>query len=281
MVTMLLSVEELRKDFRLRSGLLGRSTRLHAVRDVSFAISASGSLAIVGETGSGKTTVARIIVGLESPTSGVVRVDGTVLSSAPGPRERRERARLMQMVFQNPVLSLNPHQVIGEAIREVVSFHRLRAPEKCDERVLELLAAVGLDAKLAQSRPQNLSGGQCQRAAIARALAAEPELLVLDEPVSALDVSTQAQILNLLADLKETLGISLLTISHDLALVRQLADDVVVMCQGEMVELGTVDEVLTRSRHDYTRRLVEAVPEIMSHSSALDAPGFGRDGGSS
>ena len=223
MVEMLLKVEGLCKDFRLRSGLLGRSTRLQAVKDVSFTIPTSGSLALVGETGSGKTTVARIIVGLESPTSGTVRVDGATLSPSPGPHERRQRARIMQMVFQNPVLSLDPHQEIGEAIHEVVAFHKLRAPEQCDERVRELLEAVGLDVKLAASRPQNLSGGQCQRATIARALAAEPELLVLDEPVSALDVSTQAQVLNLLADLKEALGISLLTISHDLALVRQLA----------------------------------------------------------
>jgi len=270
---MLLTVEGLSKDFRLRSGLLGRSTSLHAVKAVSFTIPASGSLAIVGETGSGKTTVARIIVGLESATAGVVSVDGTALSPTPGPNERRQRARMMQMVFQNPVLSLDPHQEIGKAIHEVVAFHKLRVPDKCEERVHELMAAVGLDLKLAASRPHNLSGGQCQRAAIARALAAEPELLVLDEPVSALDVSTQAQILNLLADLKEALGISLLTISHDLALVRQLADDVVVMCQGEMVESGTVDDVLTNPQHDYTRRLVEAVPEIMSHSLPDAGPG--------
>jgi peptide/nickel transport system ATP-binding protein len=265
-ITVLLRVEGLHKSFRLRSGLFGRSSRLLAVNDVSFTIPASGSLAIVGETGSGKTTVARIIVGLESPTSGVVEADGVVLSPAPGPDERRRRARMMQMVFQNPTLSLDPHQAIGKAIREVVAFHRLRPPEQYDERTHDLLAAVGLDDRLGASRPQNLSGGQCQRAAIARALAAEPELLVLDEPVSALDVSTQAQILNLLADLKAALGISLLTISHDLALVRQVSDDVVVMCQGEMVESGTVDDVLTNPQHDYTRRLVEAVPENMGHA---------------
>ncbi|MGD0054100.1 MAG: ATP-binding cassette domain-containing protein [Acidimicrobiales bacterium] len=269
---MLLEVEGLCKDFRLRSGLLGRSSRLTAVQDVSFTIPPSGSLAIVGETGSGKTTVARIVVGLESATKGVVEVDGVMLSSTPGPDERRRRARMMQMVFQNPVLSLDPRQEIGRAIREVVAFHQLRPSSQCDERVRELLAAVGLDVKLATSRPQRLSGGQCQRAAIARALAAEPELLVLDEPVSALDVSTQAQILNLLADLKETLGISLLTISHDLALVRQLSDDVVVMCKGEMVESGSVDDVLSTPRHDYTRLLVEAVPEIMSLSLPVTNP---------
>ena len=269
---MLLKAESLYKDFRLRSGLLGRSTRLEAVKDVSFVVPASGSLAIVGETGSGKTTVARIVVGLEAATRGVVEADGSILSAKPGPDERRRRARMMQMVFQNPVMSLDPHQSIGAAIREVVSFHSLRPAPERDERVRELLSAVGMDLRLTQSRPQNLSGGQCQRAAIARALAAEPELLVLDEPVSALDVSTQAQILNLLADLKARLGISLLTISHDLALVRQLADNVIVMCKGEMVEAGGVDDVLSRPQHAYTRRLVDAVPEIMGRLTAGPAP---------
>jgi peptide/nickel transport system ATP-binding protein len=173
----------------------------------------------------------------------------------------------MQMVFQNPMLSLDPHQSIGVAIQEVVEFHGLRSSKDSQGRVSELLASVGLDARLATSRPQQLSGGQCQRAAIARALAAEPELLVLDEPVSALDVSTQAQILNLLADLKVQLGLSLLTISHDLALVRQLADDVVVMCRGEIVESGAVDDVLSRPQHEYTRRLVAAVPESMGETA--------------
>jgi len=179
-----------------------------------------------------------MIVGLETPTHGEVLVDGTPLVVAPGPSERRRRARLMQMVFQNPFLSLDPHQPIGEGVEEVVSFHRLRPPAERAGRVEELLAAVGLDGRLAAKRPRQLSGGQCQRAAIARALAAEPQLLVLDEPVSALDVSTQAQILNLLADLRAKLGISVLMISHDLALVRQVADDVVVMYKGEVVESG-------------------------------------------
>ncbi len=165
---MLLKVESLYKDFRLRSGLLGRSSRLQAVKDVSFVVPASGSLAIVGETGSGKTTVARIVVGLEEASSGMVEADGTVLSPKPGPDERRRRARMMQMVFQNPVMSLDPHQSIGAAIYEVVSFHGLRPQAECDARVRELLDAVGLDLRLTKSRPQNLSGGQCQRAAIAR-----------------------------------------------------------------------------------------------------------------
>jgi ABC-type glutathione transport system ATPase component len=260
---MRLEVTGLSKEFRLRSGLFQRSTHLVAVSDVSFVVPDSGSTAIVGETGSGKTTTARIVVGLETATRGAVAVDGVELAPRPQPAERRRRARVMQMVFQNPMLSLDPHQPIGSAIREVVAFHDLRPSGETQERVFELLAAVGLDCRLATSRPHQLSGGQCQRAAIARALAAEPELLVLDEPVSALDVSTQAQILNLLADLKAQLGLSLLTISHDLALVRQLADYVVVMCRGEVVESGAVDDVLSRPQHEYTRRLVAAVPESM------------------
>jgi peptide/nickel transport system ATP-binding protein len=263
-----LRVEHLRKEFRLRSGLIGRSTVLSAVNDVSFTLGESGSLAIVGETGSGKTTVARMIVGLETPTSGSVVLDGELQSDRPTKAQRRRRARLVQMVFQSPMMSLDPRQAIGRAIGEVIEYHAIRSGESVTSRVRELLDAVGLDYRLASSRPQNLSGGQCQRAAIARALAAEPQLLVLDEPVSALDVSTQAQILNLLADLKRDLGISLLTISHDLALVRQLADEVVVMNKGELIESGTVDEVLTHPGHDYTRRLVAAVPENMKRERA-------------
>lgn len=260
---MRLEVTGLSKEFRLRSGLFERSSRLIAVDDVSFVVPDSGSMAIVGETGSGKTTTARMVMGLETATSGTVAVDGTMLAPRPRPAERRRRARMMQMVFQNPMLSLDPHQAVGSAIREVVEFHGLRPSGRARDRVLELLASVGLDGRLATSRPHQLSGGQCQRAAIARALAAEPDLLVLDEPVSALDVSTQAQILNLLADLKAQLGLSLLTISHDLALVRQLADDVIVMSRGEVVEAGPVDDVLSRPQHAYTRRLVSAVPESM------------------
>jgi peptide/nickel transport system ATP-binding protein len=264
---MRLEVTQLYKEFRLRSGLFQRSSRLMAVSDVSFVVPDSGSMAIVGETGSGKTTTARIVMGLETASRGTVAVDEVILAPRPRPAERRRRARVMQMVFQNPMLSLDPHQTIGAAIQEVVEFHHLRPPKDCSDRAFELMAAVGLDSRLATSRPRQLSGGQCQRAAIARALAAEPELLVLDEPVSALDVSTQAQILNLLADLKAELGLSLLTISHDLALVRQLADDVVVMCRGEVVESGAVDDVLTHPQHEYTRRLVEAVPESMADAT--------------
>jgi ABC-type glutathione transport system ATPase component len=262
---MLLEAEHLSKTFRLRSGLLGRSTKLLAVSDASLTVPASGSVAIVGETGSGKTTVARMIVGLEIPTSGEVRVDGVPLSPRPNLAERRRRARLMQMVFQNPFLSLDSRQAIGAAIGEVVRAHGLGGSKAdVEDRVGELLDSVGLDRRLRKSRPRQLSGGQCQRAAIARALAAEPELLVLDEPVSALDVSTQAQVLNLLADLREKLGIGVLMISHDLALVRQISDYVVVMHRGDIVETGPVEEVLTSPREPYTRQLLAAVPERLA-----------------
>ncbi len=265
---MLLEAEHLSKVFPLRSGLLGRATKLQAVRDVSLRVGPSESVAIVGETGSGKTTVARMVMGLETPSAGEVRADGVVLSARPGRAERRRRARLMQMVFQNPFLSLDSRQPIGAAIAEVIHAHGLRTGPGVGARVEELLEAVGLDARLLASRPRQLSGGQCQRAAIARALAAEPEMLVLDEPVSALDVSTQAQILNLLADLREGFGISVLMISHDLALVRQVADEVLVLHQGAVVETGPVEEVLVTPKDPYTIRLLAAVPEHMVQAGA-------------
>jgi peptide/nickel transport system ATP-binding protein len=261
---MLLEAEHLSKTFRLRSGLLGRATDLVAVRDASLTVPSSGSVAIVGETGSGKTTVARMIVGLEVPTSGQIRVDGVPLSPRPNLAERRRRARLMQMVFQNPFLSLDSRQTIGAAIGEVVRAHALGSTARVEDRVGQLLDSVGLDRRLRKSRPRQLSGGQCQRAAIARALAAEPQLLVLDEPVSALDVSTQAQVLNLLADLREELGIGVLMISHDLALVRQISDYVIVMYGGDIVETGPVEQVLVSPREPYTQRLLAAVPERLA-----------------
>lgn len=259
-----LEVKHLSKTFQLRSGWLGRATPLAAVSDVSLEVQGNTAAAIVGETGSGKTTVARMIVGLETPTSGEVCVDGQPLSARPGLKERRRRARLMQMVFQNPFLSLDARQPVAAAIAEVIRQHGSVERSHLDARVAELLAAVGLAQRLGASRPRQLSGGQCQRAAIARALAAEPQLLVLDEPVSALDVSTQAQILNLLADLREQLGLGILMISHDLALVRHIADVVVVMHRGAVVESGTVHDVLEAPSETYTQQLLAAIPERLA-----------------
>jgi ABC-type glutathione transport system ATPase component len=263
-----LEVEHLSKTFRLRSGFLGRATPLAAVSDVSLEVPPRGSVAIVGETGSGKTTVARMVVGLEIPTSGEILADGRALPVKPNLSERRERARLMQMVFQNPFLSLDARQPVGVGIAEVIRHHGRVEKSKIDARVSELLDAVGLAERLGRNRPRQLSGGQCQRAAIARALAAEPEMLVLDEPVSALDVSTQAQILNLLADLREQFGVGVLMISHDLAMVRHISDDVVVMHRGKVVEAGTVEEVLDAPSEPYTQQLLAASPERLSLSGA-------------
>ena len=176
----------------------------------------------------------------------------------------------MQMVFQNPFLSLDSRQTIGAAIGEVVRAHGLGSKAQVEDRVGELLDSVGLDRRLRRSRPRQLSGGQCQRAAIARALAAEPQLLVLDEPVSALDVSTQAQVLNLLADLRDELGIGVLMISHDLALVRQVADYVVVMHRGDIVETGPVEQVLVSPREPYTQQLLAAAPDRMAAEATIE-----------
>ncbi len=259
-----LEVKHLSKTFQLRSGLLGRATPLAAVSDVNLEVRPRASVAVVGETGSGKTTVARMIVGLETPTSGEILVNGRALPVRPNLKQRRERARLMQMVFQNPFLSLDARQPVGAGIAEVIRHHGRVERSKVDARVSELLDAVGLAERLGKSRPRQLSGGQCQRASIARALAAEPEMLVLDEPVSALDVSTQAQILNLLADLRDQFGIGVLMISHDLALVRHISDEVVVMHRGKVVEAGTVQDVLDSPREPYTQQLLAAIPERLS-----------------
>ena len=257
----LLEVRGLSKQFRLRSEFGRTGEILHAVRDLDFVLHRHGSLAIVGESGSGKTTTARIIVGLEVASAGTVTFEGRNLNTRPRRRDRRARARQLQMVFQNPYASLNPRDTAEQTLKEVLSFHGVVARAERSVRVGELLEQVGIDQTEARRRPRELSGGQCQRIAIARALAVEPQLMVLDEAVSALDVSTQAQILNLLADLRARLGLSMLMISHDLAVVRQVCDDIVVMYQGRAVERGRVDSVLDSPQDPYTQRLVASVPD--------------------
>jgi oligopeptide transport system ATP-binding protein len=260
-MTPLLEVDRLVKDFKGRSGFGRSAETVRAVDEVSFAVPEHGSVAVVGESGSGKTTTARIVVGLESATAGRVSFRGQALDPNPGPAARRARAREIQMVFQNPFGSLDPRQTANDAIAEVLEFHRLADGSARRDRVAELLDQVGLDRDDAGRRPRELSGGQCQRVAIARALALEPELLILDEAVSALDVSTQAQILNLLVSLREQLSLTMLMISHDLAVVRQIADEVVVMYRGKAVERGAVDKVLSDPEHEYTKRLLASVPQ--------------------
>lgn len=256
----LLEVRGLSKTFRVRSGT-ERAATIVAVEDLDFSVEDGGALAIVGESGSGKTTTARMVVGLEPPTAGSIRLDGELMGSSSTRRERRKRARQIQIVFQNPYLSLDPRQSAIEAVEEILQFHFGLGSSSARNRALEVLTWVGLGPKEARARPRQLSGGQCQRVAIARALAAEPRLVVLDEAVSALDVSVQAQILNLLGDLRARTGIAYLFISHDLGVVRQVADDIVVMYRGRAVERGRVEEVLDLPAHPYTQKLVSSIPE--------------------
>jgi peptide/nickel transport system ATP-binding protein len=235
-----------------------RSGEVHAVRGVSLTLREGASLGVVGESGSGKTTLARCLVGLEDATAGRIDIAGIDASD----RSRLSRSdatrlrRAIQYVFQDPYDSLNPALTIGTSLAEALRV----APAEARMPVGELLELVGLPADYARRKPVALSGGERQRVAIARSVAVRPRILVCDEPVSALDVSVQAQILRLLAQLRQDLGMALLFITHDLAIVRQVADDVVVMHRGEVVERGPVDRVLDSPEHPYTQRLVEAVP---------------------
>lgn len=232
---------------------------VRAVDDVSFSLPAGGSLGIVGESGSGKTTTARIIVGLERADAGRVLLQGRDRTEhARGRAGRLARARQIQMVFQDPYLSLDPRTSVEAALREALRLHFPGADH--GRRIAELLDQVGLGTRAASALPRQLSGGQRQRVAIARALALEPAVMVLDEAVAALDVSVQAQVLNLLADIREQTGIGYLFITHDLGVVRCVTDDVIVMRHGRIVESGPTAQVLAAPEHPYTRLLLDSVP---------------------
>ncbi|NUR90083.1 MAG: ABC transporter ATP-binding protein [Nonomuraea sp.] len=247
----LLEVEGLRKAF-------GTAV---AVDGVSFGLAEGGSLAVVGESGSGKTTTARMLAGLERPDAGSIRVDGRDrLAVTRGRAARLARAREIQLVFQDPYLSLDPRITVAAAVEEPLRLHFALTKEQRARRRDELLERVGLGPREAGALPRKLSGGQRQRVAIARALATEPKLLILDEATSALDVSIQAQILELLAAIRRDLRVAYLFVSHDLALVKHLADDVVVLYRGQVVESGPTPRVLSAPEHPYTRLLLHSVP---------------------
>jgi ABC-type glutathione transport system ATPase component len=251
MTAPVLEVHGLRKEFG----------DLVAVDDVSFAVPPARSLAIVGESGSGKTTIARMIVGLERPTAGRITACGTDRSKpSRAARDRRRRGREVQIVFQDPYTSLDPRQRAQQAIAEILRLHLDLPAERRRQRVAELVGLVGLDDRQASALPGSLSGGQRQRVAIARALAAEPRLLILDESVAALDVSIQAQVLNLLADIRDQTGVSYILISHDLAVVRQLTEETIVLRRGRVVERGSTARVLDDPQDEYTRLLRASVP---------------------
>ncbi|MDT0276729.1 ABC transporter ATP-binding protein [Blastococcus goldschmidtiae] len=242
-------------------GLTKTYGEVRAVDEVSFAVPRGGALGLVGESGSGKTTTARMVVGLERPDSGSVRVGGTACDRPPrGRRGRLARARAVQIVFQDPYLSLDPRVRVTDSLEEVLRLHGTGGARARRDRVGELLDQVGLGTRERQALPRELSGGQRQRVAIARALAPDPDVLVLDEAVSALDVSIQAQILNLLSDIRAAREIAYLFVSHDLAVVRHVCEDVVVLHRGAVVERGAATEVLARPTHPYTRLLLSSVP---------------------
>ena len=255
-------VEGLTKHFPAAPTLrgLGRTRpAVRAVEEVSFDIASAGTLALVGESGCGKTTVGRSVLRLVEPDAGRVTVDGLDVLAL-GRTELRRARRRMQIVFQDPYGSLNPRMTVRQTLAEPLAIHRLAGAAERPRRVTALLEEVGLDARFASHYPHELSGGQRQRVGIARALSVEPQFLVLDEPVSALDVSVQAQVLNLLADLQQHRRLTYLFIAHDLAVVKQVADQVAVMYLGRLVEVAPAATLYRTPRHPYTAALLSAVP---------------------
>jgi oligopeptide transport system ATP-binding protein len=241
---------------------LGRATpTVRAVDGVSLMVGAGETVGLVGESGSGKTTVGRAILGLIKPASGRIFYDGQDVASLKSAELARFR-RQVQIVFQDPYSSLNPRLPVGKAIAEVLRFHRILPEAEIAGEVRRLLDRVGLLPDMAERLPRGLSGGQRQRVGLARALAVRPRFLVLDEPVAALDVSIQAQILNLLKDLRDELGLTMLFIAHELGVVRHMSDRIAVMYLGKIVETGTAPEIFTTPRHPYTQGLLKAVPRL-------------------
>jgi peptide/nickel transport system ATP-binding protein/oligopeptide transport system ATP-binding protein len=280
----LLEVENLVKHFVADRSLLGRpKAHVKAVDGVSFALEAGKTLALVGESGCGKSTVSRLVLRLIEPDSGHIRFDGTDLLALDNNALRAFR-RQAQIIFQDPYASLNPRMTIGQILNEPLTLHDLVPRPKRRERVAELLSLVGLEPRLARRYPHEFSGGQRQRIAIARALAVEPKLVICDEPVSALDVSIRAQILNLLRELQDRLGLAYIFVSHDLAVVKHIADKVAVMNLGRIVEIAHTERLFTDPRHPYSRALLSAIPLPQPHAkrgtmllmgempSALDPP---------
>jgi peptide/nickel transport system ATP-binding protein len=264
----LVEVQGLAKTFDVSAPWLNRVVEgkprqfVHAVDDVGFAITRGRTLALVGESGCGKSTVARLLVGLYAPTRGRVVFDGQDTAALSGAPLRALRRR-MQMIFQDPYASLNPRWKVQDIVAEPLREHALLAGADAQHaRVAELLQSVGLAAADAQKFPHQFSGGQRQRISIARALATQPEFLVCDEPTSALDVSVQAQVLNIMKDLQRARGLTYLFISHNLAVVRHVSDEVGVMYLGRLVELSPKAELFARPRHPYTRMLLDAIPDV-------------------
>jgi len=275
----LLEVRDLRTRYQVGSSILGLPRYREVIHGVSFDIARGETLGLVGESGSGKSTIGRAILRLVPVAGGSIRFDGDDISAWGRGTPLRYR-RSVQVVFQNPLSSLNSRMLVRDTLAEAVSFHRRLRGQPLHDRVDALLDDVNLPRALAQRYPHELSGGQQQRVAIARSLVADPQLLICDEAVSALDVSTQEQVLILLRRLREERGLSYLFISHDLGIVRSLCDRVAVLRHGDLVELGETEALYAAPQHEYTRELLEAVPELRTTpSTALAQPRKGRTRG--
>ncbi|WP_449282901.1 ABC transporter ATP-binding protein [Leucobacter sp.] len=253
----LVRVEDVAKEYPIKGGIMRRTVgNVHAVSGVTLEVRRGETLGLVGESGSGKSTLGRMLVRLEAPTAGSIRIGDSDPDRPPTPAERRRA----QLVFQNPQTSLNPRVSIGGSIAEPLRVHRSLPAREIPDRVAELLELVRLQPSFADRLPFELSGGQRQRVGIARALACDPEFLVLDESIASLDVSVQAQIINLLTDLQRDLGLSYVFITHDLSVARHISDRIAVMYLGQIVELGRAEDVIQRPQHPYTRALRSAIP---------------------
>jgi dipeptide transport system ATP-binding protein len=256
-----IEARNLTRHYTVRRGLFAAPGVVSALNGVSFSLAAGKTLAVVGESGCGKSTLARLLTMIETPTAGALAIDGvdvTTLSAA----QRRELRRAVQIVFQNPYGSLNPRQTVAAALEEPLLVHGMSDAGQRRDAAREMLRKVGLREEYAERYPHMFSGGQRQRIAIARALMLRPRVLVLDEPVSALDVSIRAQVLNLLADLQSEFGVAYVFISHDLSVVRHVADEVMVMYLGRVVEHGPATDVFAKPRHPYTQALLSATPTV-------------------
>jgi oligopeptide/dipeptide ABC transporter ATP-binding protein len=257
------------RNFPMRQGLLGQPRDIWAVRDVNLSVSKGETVGVVGESGCGKSTLGRMMMGLDRPTTGTIEFDGRDLSGMPA-AERRRLARRMQMVFQDPFGSLDPRRSVGAQLADGLRIHDIVPSEEIDAEVVRLIEQVGLSRDAIRRRPHEFSGGQRQRIAVARALTTRPDFIVADEPVSALDVSIQAQVVNLLMDLRSDLDLAMLFISHDLHVVRHLCDRIVVMYLGRIVEEGPAAQVFGTPAHPYTRALLESTPSLKPRETSLD-----------
>ncbi len=259
MSEIVLEARDIKRDYHVGGGLFGKAKVVHAVKGVSFKVEKGKTLAIVGESGCGKSTLARILTMIDPQTSGELKIGGKDVDIARDGLTPEMRQKV-QIVFQNPYGSLNPRQKIGDVLAEPLLLNTNMSAEERRAKAMQMLLKVGLGREHFNRYPHMFSGGQRQRIAIARALMLNPKLLVLDEPVSALDLSVRAQVLNLLSDLQEEFGLTYVFISHDLSVVRYIADEVMVMYFGEVVEYGSRDDVFNNPQHDYTKKLFAATP---------------------